>query len=304
MRSVRRMIAGVAAGGTLAAAGLLATALPAQADEIVIEGSGLSVVISDDVLEPGQTFTVDVTYTNDTGGPLRLGTAFSGDPTDLASEFAFVSCTASAGATCSGGASNPGGVGFDLDFPTPLAAGAVVTGSFVFVVDDDAPGGHTDTFSTTVQRCPANGPCEFVSPGQAVLTIAEAEADVAVSLDATASLLSSRITYDVVAANTGPGDVGSATVVVDLPTQVSSVSGLPAGCTYASATDEVTCATGAIADGDEFAGSFSATLGLLSIGQLPATATRTASTPTDPNPGNDTAAADCSVLTSLLVSCP
>src|SRR6478752_2046476 len=114
MRSVRRMIAGVAAGGTLAAAGLLATALPAQADEIVIEGSGLSVVISDDVLEPGQTFTVDVTYTNDTGGPLRLGTAFSGDPTDLASELAFVSCTASARATCSGGASNPGGVGFDL----------------------------------------------------------------------------------------------------------------------------------------------------------------------------------------------
>ncbi|MGW8566970.1 hypothetical protein [Isoptericola sp. NPDC055881] len=99
-------------------------------------------------------------------------------------------------------------------------------------------------------------------------------------------------------------DVDSATIVVDLPVQVTSVSGLPAGCTYAASTDDVTCTTGAIAHGDEFAGSFNANLGLLSIGQLPATATRTTSAPTDPDATNDTASANCSVLTSLLVSCP
>jgi|GEM_PF-3814518 len=302
MGSVRKAIAGLAAGGTLVAVGVLATAMPAQADEIVVEGSGLTVVYSDDVLEPGQTFTIDVTYENTTGAALRQGSAYGTDPIDLSAEFEFVSCTASAGATCSGTA--VGGVGYNLGFPAPLSAGDTVSGTFEFVVNDDAPGGHTDTLNNGAQLCAVNGPCAYSGIGQATLTVAEAEADIAVSLDATAGLLSSRITYDVAAANQGPGDVDSATVVVDLPAQVSSVSGLPTGCAYAASSDEVTCETGTIADGDEFAGSFNANLGLLSIGQLPATATRTASTPADPNPANDSASANCSVLTSLLVSCP
>lgn len=135
-------------------------------------------------------------------------------------------------------------------------------------------------------------------------TVADQEADLAVSLDATAGpLLASQISYDLTVANQGPGSAASGSVVVALPALSASVSNLPSGCTYAAATDQVTCATGAIANGGAKVLSFQANLGLLSLGALPATATRTASSPNDPNAANDTSIAVCTVLTSLLIAC-
>jgi len=47
-----------------------------------------------------------------------------------------------------------------------------------------------------------------------------------------------------------------------------------------------------------------ATFGVLTVGlPLQATASRTASTPNDPNPNNDNATANCTAITSLLISC-
>lgn len=89
-----------------------------------------------------------------------------------------------------------------------------------------------------------------------------------------------------------------------LPAQTASVTGLPWDCTYAPATHTVTCDTGAIPDGASVTRTFTANLGLPSLGTLSATAARASSAPTDPNPANDTATASCTVLTGLVTTCP
>ncbi|ROO87714.1 hypothetical protein EDD29_5344 [Actinocorallia herbida] len=49
--------------------------------------------------------------------------------------------------------------------------------------------------------------------------------------------------------------------------------------------------------------TFTARLNLLGLGALPASATRTTSTPADPTAGNDTHTANCTALTSLIITC-
>lgn len=135
-------------------------------------------------------------------------------------------------------------------------------------------------------------------------TVPPTEADVAINLSAhEGPVLTSQITYDLDVANQGPGIVDDATVTVDVPAATLSVTGLPAECSYTAADREVACDTGSISSAGAFTATFRANFGLLSIGSLDAIATRTASDPGDPNPGNDTDSADCNALTSLLIDC-
>lgn len=95
----------------------------------------------------------------------------------------------------------------------------------------------------------------------------------------------------------------SGTVTTKLPAQTTGVTGLPADCAYDSTDKSVACTHTDIASGASVDNTFTARLGLLSLGSLPATSTRTTSSPVDPNAANDTASANCRVLTGLIVRC-
>lgn len=133
---------------------------------------------------------------------------------------------------------------------------------------------------------------------------ATSTADLGVTLDAVAGgFLSPTIDYTLTVASNGPAASTGATVEVSLPSAVSSVANLPSGCTYASATDTVTCTYGSTGVGSPATRTFRASFGALAIGPLPATATRTVSTPADPNAANDTDSVTCTAVTVLMVAC-
>jgi hypothetical protein len=66
----------------------------------------------------------------------------------------------------------------------------------------------------------------------------------------------------------------------------------------------VTCTVGPLAAGASTTRTFTVPVGLLTVG-LPytVTATRTGSSPADPNTADDTATRTCTVVTSLVITC-
>jgi alpha-tubulin suppressor-like RCC1 family protein len=128
------------------------------------------------------------------------------------------------------------------------------------------------------------------------------EADIAVRLRASSTLLNPTITYTVTATNRGPGQVTSGTITLKVPPSTTSVSS--STCSYTRATQTVTCPLSQLPNGSSSNQTVRATQGLITVGlPLPATATRTASIPNDPNPANDRASADCAVVTGLIILC-
>lgn len=109
------------------------------------------------------------------------------------------------------------------------------------------------------------------------------------------------LTYTLTAQNHGPNTATSTTLTATLPAGANATNPAP-GCTAASGT--VTCVYGPIASGATASKAFRVPLSLLSLGQVTVTAARTTSAPTDPNPGNDTDSATCTVISILLVTCP
>ncbi|MEV7525174.1 hypothetical protein [Streptomyces sp. NPDC091371] len=138
------------------------------------------------------------------------------------------------------------------------------------------------------------------------ITVTAPGADVAVGLSAAPALrlLSPAVDYELAFTNHGPGTAQSGTVTAQLPAAVTSVSGLTDGCTFDKATRKVTCPTGTLTNGASRERAFTARIGVLTLGlPLPATAHRTAGCPNNPNPADDTAAANCLVITGLIISC-
>ncbi|MEZ0092469.1 hypothetical protein [Streptacidiphilus sp. EB129] len=71
-----------------------------------------------------------------------------------------------------------------------------------------------------------------------------------------------------------------------------------------AASGHVICTLGALADGASTTRTFTVPIGLLTLGwPYAVTATRTASTPVDPNPANDSATRTCTIVTSLIINC-
>lgn len=131
-----------------------------------------------------------------------------------------------------------------------------------------------------------------------------ARADIAVGLTATPGpLASTAIDYTQTTTNNGPSTAATGTITTALPSQTTGVTGLPGKCTYNSTAKTVACTLTALPNGSTATNTFTAQFGLLTSGPLPATATRTTSSPTDPNTANDTATATCRVLTGLIVRC-
>lgn len=302
--SLRRALAAVAAA-TLTVTGLAVTALPASADDPVTStetfASGtITADFSDTVAQAGESFTVTVTFDNTGWADENARYSFDGRDTEGDPLFLYEQCTSTSELAVSCGTGSAGDL--YVYFAEPIPAGTQAQIVFAVQVAADAEPLTERLFQSgsfgSESRKSFDPPVDF--------TVEEVpEADLGVTLSATAGpILTSQITYDVAVANQGPGDADSSTIEVELPSRVYGVSGLPGECSYSSATDVVTCDTGAIGNGAVENLSFRANLGLLSIGSLPATATRTASSPADPNAGNDSSSVTCTVLTSLLVSCP
>ena len=122
----------------------------------------------------------------------------------------------------------------------------------------------------------------------ASLLTAAPTADLSVDLDAWALPFLTGVRYDVSVTNHGPDAVTSATVVVQLEQQpgwgVSPPCALPAG------TKTITCTFGAVPVGGTVTVNpavYYALNGVPPRTTINATATRTASTPADPNAAND-----------------
>ena len=126
-----------------------------------------------------------------------------------------------------------------------------------------------------------------------------AAADLAVALAATGHPgLGGYIAYTITITNNGPSALVSATIHATLPNPMTATSST---CTT---TSGVTCTIGALAGGASTTQTFTAPIGLLTLGTPYAvTAIRTASTPVDLVPSNDSATSDCTVITSLIINC-
>jgi hypothetical protein len=287
-RLAKRALA-TAATAALVTAGLVTVAAAATA--ATTADLAVSYTAAPASITTSQSATYTVTVTNngpDSGGFSDIEFQNSGPVASVAPPGG--KCTTS-GETidCTGGVLSSGAsVSFTYTV-TPSGTGTLLTGAVLTVnsttTTDPALGNNSAVTSTTVTAPQCT--------------------DLELSLAATAGpLLTSQITYGLSVHDNGPAAASTSSVQIALPSQVYSVTGLPAGCTYTSSTDTVTCTTGAIADGATANVSFKANLNLLSLGSLPATATLASSTPADSDAGNNTSSITCTTLTSLIISCP
>ncbi|MCB7135594.1 DUF11 domain-containing protein [Cellulosimicrobium marinum] len=279
----------------------IAAAQPASAAPVTSTGSlgtsDITVTYSETDLAPGDTVDATISFRNVDGMPKDVDYRIGGGGPSLADVFDLTACTFAPGVavTCGFGGFNGALVVTVDDLPSKVTTVDVE----LTVRDDAAPG------TVAVPQSYADQSTLTILSPPVAFEILAADADLGVSLDAVAGpLLSSQITYTLDVTNSGPADATASVVTVAVPSQASSATGLPPGCTYSSGNDTITCDTAAVANGTTATRSFTVNVGLLSLGSLPATATRTSSSPTDPNAANDTASANCTTLTSLLISCP
>lgn len=159
------------------------------------------------------------------------------------------------------------------------------------------PAQHMIALSRRILGIVMVGVLGILAPGSATASTSgnRSGTDIVVGLDAIGSVLLAGARYDVSITNNGPEALTSATVVVQLDSR-SGPSGTPPPCPLDTTTDTLTCTFGPLAVGA------TATVSNWVFFALPyqthltiyATATRTASTPTDPDPSNDSATVPCS----------
>lgn len=281
---------------------------------------------------------VTVTGTNLTGAALDFGQ----DNPATGVTCTATSCTATAPAgtgtvdvraTTPGGTSDPSPAGRYTYVPLPVvtslspSTGTTNGGTTVTVNGTGlqgataltfGPGNPATNLSCTPTACTATAPAHAAGPvdvqvttpggtsavagaGRYTYQLPPADIDVDLAAQPNLSLLVPYLSYSLTARNTGPGTVTSATLTATLPPGTSATA-LSPGCTAIGST--VACAYGTIAGGSASTKTFRVPLGLLSLGRVSVSATRTVSAPTDPNPLNDGATASCTVVSILLVTCP
>ncbi len=211
-----------------------------------------------------------------------------------------------------------------LDFPPPApvvtgvspASGPQAGGTAVTVTGTDLAGatsvsfgGHNAaSFSCAATSCTATAPASSVAGtvdvrvttagGTSAVVPADRfgyvapTADAAVGLTASpvSGLLGGRVDYTLTVTGRGPDPVTGVTVTSALPSGMIATS---SDCTIASG--RLTCAiAGPLAVGASVTRHFTVQVGLLDLGRTFAVTTaRTASTPADPVPGNDSASRTC-----------
>ncbi|MFB7943331.1 DUF11 domain-containing protein [Kitasatospora phosalacinea] len=289
--------------GPVLAVAVVATATSAHADDQTAASNGFEVTMSPASAKSGETVTFTVTTTNRDPNSYRIMN-FALRPTDGASPFAGPgTCTVVSGRTPSTCGLGPNGnvlaVTFGDNNRMPPHAWSKVTITAT-VAQDVKPGEFRLTpDGRTSQNL--DQPLAF-TPRTLNFTVSGPPADLAVALRATAPTApGGPVTYTQTVTDNGP--VTDATVTTRLPAQTTSVAGLPEECAFDEANKTLTCTTGPLEPGESIRATFQATLSGLPLGPLPATATRTSSTPDGPESANDTATATCTVLTGLVIRC-
>lgn len=277
-----------------------------SADPVTVVGStdfwNSSVTVSDTTPEVGDVITLDYEVVgNRESGGLRAGPEqikSTDGTTPFGSFLVDRECVSSDSATLSDsdceteGSSVPSEFNYRFLFEPSLFKDVVATWQLKFTVAEEAAG-QSFTLDVGAGTAP---PVTF--------TVSSGEADIGVDLQAQSGLLTSSIPYTLHIANNGPDTASSATVTTQVPASTHSVSGLPGDCAYDAGTDQVTCTVSSLASGAATTRSFTAQQGFLTVGlPLSATATRTDSTPPDPNPANDSSTESCVAVTPLVVLC-
>ncbi|MBP2322239.1 hypothetical protein JOF56_002624 [Kibdelosporangium banguiense] len=271
---------------------MFAVATPALADEN-IEVTG---TVAPAEVQPGDTFTITETVQNHAFfsviGPTVIALS---TPEGLASFADMISCSGQAGVTCATVDGPNGPVGYKAILPVAIGGHETHTVSFTLRVKPDAV-----SAVHTIQGQMWGSNYGVVPENIGTLTVV-AEADVAVGLTATPKLglLVPRIDMTVKVTNNGPGKLRSAEVKGAMTQGLQANAG--SKCTGGA---QPVCTFGELAPGASTTGTYSVPIGLLYIG-LPFqfSATRTASSPNDPNSANNSAATSCRVVSLLLVSC-
>ncbi|MEU0663948.1 calcium-binding protein [Streptomyces lavendulocolor] len=127
-------------------------------------------------------------------------------------------------------------------------------------------------------------------------------ADVSVSVTATGSV-AGGLSVEATVTNTGPDPATHVVTTTQLPYATAAVTSLPADCTWNAPARQVTCTALSLNVGDSATYTYQAHMSLLTLGELPITSTRIASTPQDANPANDQETRVCRALTGLVIIC-
>lgn len=300
-----RLPARATLSAAVTALALLVLAGAAQADPGTADGFLMSMTVSDTTPAPGETITISQDYdrtVHDDGATSSVA-AFGANPAEDAVNLGDLSLVAGSCAgqfsNCAFTPDNRSLTAFHADNPVGRT-GDVIAGSAQFTVSPSATDGDEIVFAgdhyVDLGRGPTNS--GFTDPITLTVTAPPA-ADLGVALSAGSGL--GHINYDATVTNHGPGAASSATITTQLSSQAVSITS--STCTFSSTTHQASCPIGTLANGASTHATFTANFGLLTIGPVNATATRTASAPSDPNAANDSATANCSALTSLLISC-
>ncbi|WP_370971052.1 DUF11 domain-containing protein [Amycolatopsis sp. cg9] len=253
-----------------------------------------AVSVSATTVLPGQTFTITQTIHNDRDFTVTFAKgAIYGNPTAITDVVDVVSCTNTTAVGCFQAGSSYRAAFGDLE-----AGGTKTTVWTLRVKDTAAPG------QFTLQHQFVGDNYSFETLDGPVITVGQpsTQADVKVALAATGhGGLNARIDYTVTVTNNGPATATGIRVVATYPSGLSFASGT--GCARVGTTRSVNCDVASLASGASATAKFSVNGGLLALGTYTTTAQRTASSPTDPNPANDSAAKSCSALTGLIVTC-
>ncbi|MFI5987856.1 hypothetical protein ACIBEA_44285 [Streptomyces sp. NPDC051555] len=310
-RTLSRTVLGTLTAASLAAGTLLAAAGSAAADPVTVTGSGeyadTNVRISDDNPAVGDTLELTYTLKGKRSGLITTPLTLKASPGTFGTLLSAPTCTN----TRPEYGDNLCPLTDDDRFPvtdqqqtiliTPkpsINEGSTTVFTIAFKVLDAA---DTKSFDLTALDNDA-----FGKAGPTKITVGATqpkEADLAVGLSARSGLLRSAVDYTLNLTNNGPGAVESGTASVQLSKAISDVSGLTDGCTFDKATHRVTCPTGTLAKGASAERKFRGHVKTLTL-RLPLKAQATAtSTPADPNPANNTASANCAVVTGLIILC-
>jgi hypothetical protein len=271
----------------VAATGAVALAAPASADTV-----GVALSVTPSTVTVGNSVTVTETVTNTNGFSILQPTirVFS-TPDPLAGYTTLTSCTPGPGGSCA-----TVGNGYEAILGSAIGGNSSVTVTFTLKVNPSAASAvetlQGQLFATNFVTSVVNGP---------TLTV-NALADLGVTLTGKPDpgLLSMNLDFTVKVTNNGPGSLVKATY------SATATSGLDirGSSTCAGHNNTATCTFGTIPVGGSATATFTVPIGLLDIG-IPFTfnAARTTSTPTDPNPANDTSSTSCTAVSVLLASC-
>ena len=277
----------------LTAAGVVAGQATASADppEVALTVSPATVI-------PGNTVTVTETITNIHGFSILGPTArlFS-TPDVITSYTTLTNCDAGPGGSCATVTDGSGhAIGYQAILGGALSGFQSATVTFTLTVNPNTQSAvetlQGQLFGRNFATNPVNGP---------TLTVT-AFADLGVKLTGVPNpgLLSMTLDFTVKVTNNGPNpEVGATYTATTTPgLDIRSTS------TCQGRNNTATCTFGAIQPGGSATATFTVPIGLLDIG-IPFTfnVTRATSTPTDPNPANDTSSTSCLAVSVLLASC-